>query len=71
MEGAPQPSWQRCTSCIAQAVYAVDEKVLARNNEHQAFVARPVREGDDTVLVRWESTGEREEVAVGDVKKLI
>ena len=51
-------------------LYAVDEKVLVGNNEHQAFVARPVREGDDMVLVRWESTGAREEVAVGDVKKI-
>ena len=51
-------------------LYTVDEKVLVGNNEHQAFVARRVREGDDTVLVRWESTGAREEVAVGDVKKI-
>ena len=51
-------------------IYAVDEKVLVGNNEHQAYVARPVRAGDDTVLVRWESTGAREEVAVGDVKKI-
>ena len=50
--------------------FAVDEKVLVGNNEHQAFVARPVRARDDTVLVRWESTGAREEVAVGDVKKI-
>ena len=54
----------------APALFAVDEKVLVGNNEHQAFVARPVRAGDDTVLVRWESTGAREEVAVGDVKKI-
>ena len=40
-------------------VFAVDEKVLVGDNEHQAFVAKPVREGDDTVLVRWESTGAR------------
>ena len=51
-------------------VFAVDEKVLVGNNEHQAYIARPVREGDDKVLVRWESTGAREEVAVGDVKKI-
>jgi len=51
-------------------VFAVDEKVLVGDNEHQAYVARPVRAGDDTVLVRWESTGAREEVAVGDVKKI-
>ena len=51
-------------------VFAVDEKVLVGNNEHQAYVARPVRARDDTVLVRWESTGAREEVAVGDVKKI-
>ena len=69
MEGAPQSSWQRYV-VYRETVYAVDEKVLVGNNEHQAFVARPVREGDDTVLVRWESTGAREEVAVGDVKKI-
>ena len=51
-------------------LYTVDEKVLVGNNEHQAYVARPVRARDDTVLVRWESTGAREEVAVGDVKKI-
>ena len=51
-------------------LYTVDEKVLVGNNEHQAYVARPVREGDDTVLVRWESTKKEEEVAVGDVKKI-
>ena len=51
-------------------LYAVDEKVLVGDNQHQAYVARPVRVGDDTVLVRWESTGAREEVAVGDVKKI-
>ena len=50
--------------------FAVDEKVLVGNNEHQAFVARPVRAGDDTVLVRWESTKKEEEVAIGDVKKI-
>ena len=50
----------------ASVVFAVDEKVLVGDNQHQAYVARPVREGDDTVLVRWESTGAREEVAVGD-----
>ena len=54
----------------APVLYAVDEKVLVGNNEHQAYVARPVRPGDDAVLVRWESTGAREEVAVGDVKKI-
>ena len=69
MEGAPQSSWQRYV-VYRETVYAVDEKVLVGNYEHQAFVARPVREGDDTVLVRWESTGAREEVAVGDVKKI-
>ena len=52
------------------AVFAVDEKVLVGDNQHQAYVARPVREGDDTVLVRWESTKKEEEVAVGDVKKI-
>ena len=51
-------------------VFAVDEKVLVGDNQHQAYVARPVRAGDDTALVRWESTGAREEVAVGDVKKI-
>ncbi len=50
--------------------FAVDEKVLVGNNEHQAYVARPVRAGDDSVLVRWESTKKEEEVAVGDVKKI-
>ena len=54
----------------APAVFAVDEKVLVGDNQHQAYVARPVREGDDTVLVRWESTKKEEEVAVGDVKKI-
>ena len=54
----------------APVLYAVDEKVLVGNNEHQAFVARPVRAGDDTVLVRWESTKKEEEVAIGDVKKI-
>ena len=68
-ETRPVSSWQRYV-VYREKVYAVDEKVLVGNNEHQAFVARPVREGDDTVLVRWESTGAREEVAVGDVKKI-
>ena len=54
----------------APLLLAIDEKILVGNNEHQAFIARPVREGDDKVLVRWESTGAREEVAVGDVKKI-
>ena len=36
----------------APVLYAVDEKVLVGNNEHQAYVARPVRAGDDAVLVR-------------------
>ena len=54
----------------APVLYAVDEKVLVGNNEHQAYVARPVRAGDDTVLVRWESTKKEEEVVVGDVKKI-
>ncbi|CAH0369015.1 unnamed protein product [Pelagomonas calceolata] len=54
----------------APVLYAVDEKVLVGYHQHQAYVARPVRTGDDTVLVRWESTGAREEVAVGDVKKI-
>ena len=69
MEGRPQSSWQRYV-VYREKVYAVDEKVLVGDNEHQAFVAKPVREGDDTVLVRWESTGAREEVAVGVVKKI-
>ena len=69
MEGAPQSSWQRYV-VYREKVYAVDEKVLVGNNEHQAFVARPVRAGDDTVLVRWESTKKEEEVAIGDVKKI-
>ena len=55
---------------LHQRVFAVDEKVLVGDNQHQAYVARPVREGDDTVLVRWESTKKEEEVAVGDVKKI-
>ena len=54
----------------APLLLAVDEKVLVGNNQHQAYVARPVRAGDDTVLVRWESTKKEEEVAVGDVKKI-
>jgi len=54
----------------APVLYAVDEKVLVGYHQHQAYVARPVRAGDDTVLVRWESTGAREEVAVGVVKKI-
>ena len=54
----------------APAVFAVDEKVLVGDNQHQAYVARPAREGDETVLVRWESTKKEEEVAIGDVKKI-
>ena len=54
----------------APVLYAVDEKVLVGYHQHQAYVARPVRAGDDTVLVRWESTKKEEEVAVGDVKKI-
>ena len=51
-------------------VFAVDEKVLVGDNQHQAYVVRPVRGEDDTVLVRWESTKKEEEVAIGDVKKI-
>ena len=54
----------------APVLYAVDEKVLVGDNQHQAYVARPAREGDETVLVRWESTKKEEEVAIGDVKKI-
>ena len=51
-------------------LFAEEDQVLVGKNEHQAFVARPAREGDDTVLVRWESTKKEEEVAIGDVKKI-
>ena len=51
-------------------LFAEEDQVLVGKNEHQAFVARPAREGDDAVLVRWESTKKEEEVAIGDVKKI-
>ena len=54
----------------AQVLFAEEDQVLVGKNEHQAFVARPAREGDDAVLVRWESTKKEEEVAIGDVKKI-
>ena len=54
----------------APVIFTVNQKVLVGNNEHQAYVARPARLGNKTVLVRWESTGTQAEVAVGDVKKI-
>ena len=37
---------------------------------HVATVERAPRAGDDEVLVRWESTGHCEDVALADVEKL-
>ena len=54
----------------AQVLFAEEDQVLVGNGAHPASVARPAREGDETVLVRWESTKKEEEVAIGDVKKI-
>ena len=46
------------------------ETVLVGRPGHVATVERAPRAGDDEVLVRWESTGHCEDVALADVEKL-
>ena len=73
---APAPAPAAAAAAAAAAApasavrFAVSETVLVGNSKHVATVKRATRAGDDTVLVRWESTGHREEVALAGVEKL-
>ena len=49
---------------------AVDETVLVGSNKHVAKVERATKPGDDVVLVRWQSTGHREEIDLSEVERL-
>ena len=49
---------------------ALDDTVLVGRSKLLAKVKKAVRDGDQTVLVRWESTKTEQEVAIDDVEKL-
>ena len=49
---------------------ALDDTVLVGRSKLLAKVKRAVHDGDQTVLVRWESTKTEQEVAIDDVEKL-
>ena len=49
---------------------ARDDTVLVGKSKLLAKVVKAVRDGDQTVLVRWESTKKEQEVAIDNVEKL-
>jgi SNF2 family DNA or RNA helicase len=66
---APAPA-AAAEAPVAAPQLELGETVLVGRTGHVATVERAPRPGDDEVLVRWESTGHCEDVALADVEKL-